>query len=332
MLLDKASSDDSWIDEFYRLIGQPHEPGDSVNHVQVAFDLKNRYIPKYLYRYRKPNQFSLNELERDSVYYCTPEQQNDPFDSLLSVSMPNISKEIYRRQLPDLIKNPDIGGSLSSEKIGESMQSDNPFDSLIHAYTETLSNEKRSEMEKLHQVLRDFRERQNNELMDQIITLPRKTVRICCFTTDNQSELMWAHYADAHKGVCIAYDTDTIPVDDIRRRWLYPVIYSTSRYDITQVFLATLERGASHVLWPSLASVHKGANWAYEKEWRIVRPPEVDPKGSVDYLTKPAQVYLGAQVDPDFQRQVENVAKKRGISTYKMTINPRERSMLASPL
>lgn len=32
-----------------------------------------------------------------------------------------------------------------------------------------------------------------------------KFSRISCFTTDNENELMWAHYADSHKGICIKY-------------------------------------------------------------------------------------------------------------------------------
>lgn len=143
---------------------------------------------------------------------------------------------------------------------------------------------------------------------------------------------MWSHYADAHKGICIAYDTATIPAEDLRRRWLFPVIYSTSRYDITRVFTAQVESGAMHVLWPQLASVHKGSNWAYEKEWRIVRPPESDPKGSFDYLTKPTQVYLGAQIDLEFQRNVESIAKRRAIPVYKVDINWRDRSLLVKLL
>lgn len=34
--------------------------------------------------------------------------------------------------------------------------------------------------------------------------------RISCFSTKNNNSLMWAHYADKHKGVCLAYDRATL--------------------------------------------------------------------------------------------------------------------------
>lgn len=163
--------DDAWIDEFYRLIGEPHEPGGTTDHVGRAFELKNRNIPRFLYRYRKPNQYSLRELEQDSVYYCTPEVQNDPFDSLLSVSISRIVQVLRRKHLPKLLGNPDIVGSLSEQQIEQCKLADDPISALLDVYNSTLSDEKRSEMLRLRQAMNEIWESEVGKLFAALVLI-----------------------------------------------------------------------------------------------------------------------------------------------------------------
>lgn len=39
-----------------------------------------------------------------------------------------------------------------------------------------------------------------------IIQNVRNNISVCCFTTDPQSLVMWAHYADKHSGICLSFD------------------------------------------------------------------------------------------------------------------------------
>lgn len=89
---------------------------------------------------------------------------------------------------------------------------------------------------------------------------------IFCLTEDPMNLLMWAHYADHHRGVVIEFDeTHTFfnrrkgPQDDLRhfRKVNYTEVRPSvflSRSDAIQVFYT------------------KSREWAYEREWRLITP------------------------------------------------------------
>jgi Protein of unknown function (DUF2971) len=82
---------------------------------------------------------------------------------------------------------------------------------------------------------------------------------ILCLSECKDSLLMWSHYADAHRGVCIEYSTSNerlfgCSVDRVSYASVYPEMSLTDTPDLGWVrkYLST-----------------KSAHWKYEKEWRI---------------------------------------------------------------
>ena len=49
-----------------------------------------------------------------------------------------------------------------------------------------------------------------------------------CFTEDFKNNLMWAHYADGYRGVCIKYDINMMDDENILRS-IFPVSYIKNR-------------------------------------------------------------------------------------------------------
>jgi hypothetical protein len=80
--------------------------------------------------------------------------------------------------------------------------------------------------------------------------------RVYCLSEIHNSQLMWAHYADSHKGICLEFDASKPPFT--RRDGATKVIYSKTypAYDMVNVGYEPL--------------VTKSDEWAYEAEWRIV--------------------------------------------------------------
>jgi Protein of unknown function (DUF2971) len=77
---------------------------------------------------------------------------------------------------------------------------------------------------------------------------------ITCFGERHDEHLMWSHYADNHKGLCLGFDARAI-IDHI-----HPCIY-THRMPTQQSW-----RSGNMAL-----SLIKGSAWAYENEWRLVK-------------------------------------------------------------
>ena len=46
--------------------------------------------------------------------------------------------------------------------------------------------------------------------------IPLENFRVSCFSEDNKNDLMWAHYADQHRGVCLVYEIDNVDETFIR--------------------------------------------------------------------------------------------------------------------
>lgn len=87
---------------------------------------------------------------------------------------------------------------------------------------------------------------------------------ICSFSATNDNVLMWAHYADSFRGVCIEIE---LPVD-------HPNLYKVEYVD---------NKSSLEVVEPKDLLRYKMADWAYEREFRIITEGEryFDIKGMI---------------------------------------------------
>ena len=65
-------------------------------------------------------------------------------------------------------------------------------------------------------------------------------VRVCCFTTDNENPLFWAHYANSHKGYCIRFRVNNNPqsIFSNTRKIHYSRIYPTIKFPILTTLIS----------------------------------------------------------------------------------------------
>ncbi len=111
--------------------------------------------------------------------------------------------------------------------------------------------------------------------------------RIYCLTSRADSVLMWSHYAEQHKGVCLEYDATQEPI-----RRAYEVLYKESLPALGPDMLTDAKAMVDGVL------LNKAAAWSYEEEYRILaRDRSVDPAFSVttdgDFLALPPEALTG---------------------------------------
>lgn len=93
----------------------------------------------------------------------------------------------------------------------------------------------------------------------------KASIGIACFTEVWEQALMWAHYADAFRGICIEYDFELL------RRSL-PEESSFSRISYADRLLdigGDLHDPRRLAKW-ILSTKHH--SWAYEREWRLFTP------------------------------------------------------------
>lgn len=158
--------------------------------------------------------------------------------------------------------------------------------------------------------------------------------KIACFTEKNDNVLMWSHYADEHKGICVEYDLKRLTEDkfDILKH-LYPVLYGKRRIikkDISSLVEShkDLDRAiADNMVYEGCEALDdilplfltKGWAWEYEQEWRIIYTKkqmyEINDSdlysGNLEFPCI-SGVYLGYRIDPEIKKNIGEICQRCG--------------------
>jgi hypothetical protein len=157
-------------------------------------------------------------------------------------------------------------------------------------------------------------------LADAIVFV-REGIKVCSFSERQDSIIMWSHYADEHRGFCIEYDMQTIALDDLRRRMLFPMIYTDKLFDATKYFEAAMtDAGKFNNIFPILSAIYKSSEWAYEKEWRLVFPFGIIPADSEFGMPTASRVFLGSWISEADSKTLQVLCRRRKIGCLRMKL------------
>ena len=187
-------------------------------------------IPKYLYKYRsmhtkKDREHTLRILTHNEIYFAKCTEFNDPFDCNLHISCEGdftTHKEKLRKLNPDL----------SEENLVIQTQKDLQPENI-----------KKSER------------KVNNDIRHII-----KHIGIFSMSAKHDNLLMWSHYADYHRGICLEFKTTRGKLFGCN---LLNVDYIVNHPKLTIYDVADFEFVKKSVRT-------KYEDWSYEEEWRII--------------------------------------------------------------
>jgi len=122
---------------------------------------------------------------------------------------------------------------------------------------------------------------------------------LLCFSEYWRSPLMWSHYVDRHRGMCLGVD--------VSEEFAHPVIY-----DPTRLPLKLIEEGGKIQVEPGMAEkllTTKFQQWNYERERRIVLPlEEKDREGEHYFQEFDENIVLGEVIlGPRCEEPIEKV-------------------------
>lgn len=136
------------------------------------------------------------------------------------------------------------------------------------------------------EALRAAVERSGRSVMEDFERNDYSERGITCFSEAPDNTLLWSHYGDGHRGICLEFDTAS--------PWLaklHKVVYTD---DIPQVNIVDLLLGDESQVLVGLLT--KASCWSYEREWRAIhRDAGMLYCYSFEALTA---VYLGAKLSP----------------------------------
>ena len=124
------------------------------------------------------------------------------------------------------------------------------------------------------------------------------------------NELLWAHYANSHKGFCIEYDIEKLSSD------------MTSGFDVSNVINVTYENERPNVYkYDNIFQVQKkvfgtkSLAWEYENEIRLVFEKYGEKVISESAITA---VYFGLRISLEDRRDIINRLSGRSIDFYQI--------------
>ncbi len=314
------------------------------------FGLQSKlHMPLKLYRYysniEKDNNgqavnHSQDALKTNTVFMNSPVEFDDAYDSEISLEYSGFERfrliEYCRRchiKSNSNSSNQEIGNTFVQflwKYYCEHKKLDGVFAEPPKSEIERLSNEEfclRTIVEYCKN--KDFGKAVSNviqkEYGEQCDKL-KNTFRIACFATTPYSQLMWASYADSHKGFCVEYTVqpNTKEYEKIYYN-LFPVIYCKMRSDITQYIAENRDQMPDEeYLWNLYfhGALRKSIDWAYQNEWRLLLPYGIKDKDYNVEFFPITKVYLGNKMSAESRKEIISICKDKGIPYAGVTRNP----------
>ncbi|QPH40098.1 DUF2971 domain-containing protein [Pedobacter endophyticus] len=278
---------------------------------ETAMPIKEQHFPKSFFKYKGLNEWTIKSLKNKEIHLAEMGSLNDPFECMLQfdndecLRMYYASKKFqdgFAAKFSDLTKH-EINLLCTNEKPYEAYRRICISRNIITI----------SAVEQLETMQKRFTEINENE---------SKKLRITCFTQRNDSLLMWPHYAQEHKGICLEYDFRDV---DHVRPLIQPVRYSDEVYKV-----GVLEELDTMALVCS--SLVKSSDWSYEQEWRITTFKQGDFFPKQVSVPDPVAVYLGSRFDQNNKEEKEELfdfLRDRNIPYHGMFRHPNQYKLIS---
>lgn len=146
--------------------------------------LKVVNLSTYVYRYYSNFEYVLDTVVNRRIYFPSPEELNDPFDCRPKFSLlhcKNDPEADWKLYLSYLAKCEYKG--ISDDEAYK--HADAAINKNLHKDNKWLSDADKSIKDSIGECLKDF--------------------RICSFSKSPRNQMMWAHYADDHKGIVLQF-------------------------------------------------------------------------------------------------------------------------------
>jgi len=231
----------------------------------------SRRVPYTLFKYRslateEDRKYTSEIFLKNEVWFPTPASFNDPFDCqfvLKSEASREEKMSFFREYLKWRYRLSDAQAEHRTKKM--------------------FSPTRRSE-------LADWERQRLQDIRDT-----RNRIGVFCLTEVSDDILMWSHYADQHRGICLEFTLSSqehidffAQASEIKYQDSFPEVNPFTRSPPGKKL--------------TLMALRKSTRWKYEKEWRILK---VDGPGKETLPPRLiTSVILGARISPDNRQLV----------------------------
>jgi hypothetical protein len=261
--------------------------------METSPDLKS--FPKIVYKYRSwTNRFHKRILTKNQVFLSPPLQFNDPFDCRIFTNY---------GLLDSVEKKQQFARELIAMNMNHIQQrGDDPEELFFNELRALLDIDS-------YQAFSD----------ETQMTLRNPRTGVLSMSGIWNHILMWSHYADFHKGICVGFHEEKI-----RTSGLFgmggPVLYTKHYPEIYPGYKHLLDEKKALEQY-ALQTHFKAREWSYEKEYRLLTTFRHEATIEDRTILLPddfyAEIILGADFPENDIERVVRIAKKKKIPLYR---------------
>jgi hypothetical protein len=148
-------------------------------------------------------------------------------------------------------------------------------------------------MEGLYASTQCVREKSDYQKFMRDVQDEKLGIGIASFCEIWDNDVMWAHYADGFRGICVAYSVSKLMEGLDSRHSLARIVYGDPPFNMSLVGRRNRSDRAKAILSA------KNLMWTYEREWRLFAPFRGRAQHGPGVVKR---VYLGARMDPADRR------------------------------
>ena len=171
---------------------------------------KGNKIPERLYKYRCFSARTLDMVVSDQLFYANPASFNDPLDT-----RPSLATDLADSELQEIVRSLVEQRTAAAMKAAARMMRDRSAKALHHIEQASRRRSGRliAEIEYLATEPGCDREDRGRSLLRyhiEVELLRRYGKGVVPLSERADCPLMWSHYGDEHRGICIGY---SVPAD-----------------------------------------------------------------------------------------------------------------------
>lgn len=241
----------------------------------------------YLYKYRSINEYTKKSLINNEFFFSFPSSFNDPFDTKLNV--------IYEGSESDWRKFIRSNGASKQQE-----------DLLIN-YLKSINYD----ITKLPNYSKNYFKVGDNMM-------------VFCLSEINNSILMWSHYSNSHKGICLGYKTekkhnslglrfndDQMKYHPSKTKGFLPVFKVKYQSELPDKYNSLTNENYKK-LFEFAKTKHR--DWNYEKEHRMIYLYENIEKQTIQYKKDILdKIIFGIKTSKEDKRILRNIIQENYI-------------------
>lgn len=287
--LQESITDDSWKQSLRsKIITVLTESGQTKDQALEQVGYYYQYCaPAFLYKYYRDQSLNLDSVMSNKMWYSAPCNFNDAFDCDVAID----EQAIFNNILPII-----SGGRAIRKGSPKWIQ----YKGSLHKQI---------------------------KILQKLFASQKISMGITCLSEAPESILMWSHYANNHRGICVSYNL--LALNQKLQFSAVPVLYTQDRVCLHSISLDQdkLSKETMSLFIKSITS--KSTDWSYEKEWRIIRDetacgPKWDDKnkGALLDTISPSSIILGCCASDELTSVLMQHCQNHKIPLYKMEKDP----------